>query len=221
MLEAEVEGVKKAFKDGGIRENNPSSAAYSEFRSLYNGKTKVPALLLSVGTGRPDQKQDGFASAWPGPLGHLPIVRSFVEKRAVLANLLIKYTEGEKLHSSMKTKAEGENTWYKRLNVSEGLGDMPLDSWISGTWMDPHKQEASTVPGGASLTKMEDKTEAYLRREFDDKIDSYAPPSTMLRQAAEKLVRQRRAREAEGGVRWETFIGKYLHRKEVVDGHTG
>jgi hypothetical protein len=33
----------------------------------------------------------------------------------------------------------------------------------------------------------------------------------MLTQAAEKLVRQRRARELEGGERWETFVGRHLH----------
>ena len=35
MLEAEVDGQYKAFKDGGIRENNPSGAAISEVRKSY------------------------------------------------------------------------------------------------------------------------------------------------------------------------------------------
>jgi hypothetical protein len=206
MLEVELEGQYKSFKDGGIRENNPSGAALSEFHSLYDGCSESPALLLSVGTGRPDHSQDGFAAAWPGPFGNIPFIRTALEKRAVLQNLLIKYTEGEKQHAQMREHARGEHTWYKRLNVTDGLQDMSLDDWVKGEW-----QGKKDVPGGASLTRMETVTDAYLEREFDPKIDSYAPPSTMLRQAAEKLVRQRRARELEGGERWDTFVGKHLH----------
>lgn len=220
MLEVEIEGQYKSFKDGGIRENNPSGAALSEFHSLYEGCSENPALLLSVGTGRPDHSQDGFAAAWPGPFGNIPFIRTALEKRAVLQNLLIKYTEGEKQHAQMREHARGEHTWYKRLNVTDGLQNMPLDNWVNGEW-----QGKKDVPGGASLTRMETVTAAYLAREFDAKIDTYAPPSTMLRQAAEKLVRQRRARELEGGERWDTFVGKHLHKRRgssglgVGDGH--
>lgn len=210
MISHEVEGVTKSFKDGGIRENNPSGAALSEFHALYGEDVHQPALLLSVGTGRPDQTQDGFASAWPGPFGRLPIVSKFLEKRAVIQNLLIKYTEGEKQHHQMREHAHGEHTWYKRLNVSHGLETMPLDDWVKGDW-----QGHPNMPGGASLSHMEDVTEKYLERTFDERVDSYAPPSIMLKQAAEKLVRQRRAREREGGERWETFIGKHLHRESA------
>lgn len=206
MVRAEVDGVEKAFKDGGIRENNPSGAALSEFHALYEGRAHQPALLLSIGTGRPDQSQDGFAAAWPGPFGRLPFVSKFMEKRAVVQNLLIKYTEGEKQHHQMREHAHGEHTWYKRLNVSHGLESMPLDDWIKGEW-----HGKTDVPGGASLSHMEGVTKAYLERDFDPTIDTYAPPKRMLQQAAEKLVRQRRAREREGGQRWETFVGKYLH----------
>jgi hypothetical protein len=206
MLEVEIQGQNKSFKDGGIRENNPSGAALSEFHSLYDGCSENPALLLSVGTGRPDHSHDGFAAAWPGPFGNIPFIRTALEKRAVLQNLLIKYTEGEKQHAQMREHARGEHTWYKRLNVTDGLQDMSLDDWVKGEW-----QGKKDVPGGASLTRMEKVTEAYLARDFDAKIDSYAPPSTMLTQAAEKLVRQRRARELEGGERWETFVGRHLH----------
>lgn len=217
MVQHEVEGVMKSFKDGGIRENNPSGAALSEFHALYEGKADRPALLLSVGTGRPDQTQDGFASAWPGPFGRLPLVSKFLEKRAVIQNLLIKYTEGEKQHHQMREHAHGEHTWYKRLNVSEGLQNMPLDDWVKGDYHgEPNK------PGGASLTRMEEVTDTYLNRLFDQSVDSYAPPSTMLQQAAEKLVRQRRAREKEGGLRWDTFVGKRLHRaSEDGNGQAG
>ena len=88
------------FKDGGIRENNPSEAAYTEFISLY-GSRKKPACLLSVGTGRPNEAQDGFATVWPGPLGKLSFLQKLSEKIAILRNLLIKYTEGEQKHRQM------------------------------------------------------------------------------------------------------------------------
>ena len=39
QLEASLEGQTWSFKDGGIRENNPAGAAWSEFISLYNCAT--------------------------------------------------------------------------------------------------------------------------------------------------------------------------------------
>ncbi|USW55923.1 Putative patatin-like phospholipase domain, Acyl transferase/acyl hydrolase/lysophospholipase [Septoria linicola] len=216
-------GVEKErhFKDGGIRENNPSAAALSEFHALYEGKAKQPALMLSVGTGRPNQARDGFATNWPSWFGRMKVVNDFMEKRAVLQNLLIKYTEGERQHQHMREYAQGEHTWYKRLNVSHGLENMPLDSWERGKWTDPKSGEEITVPGGASLTKMEEITEEYLSRPYDKDIDSYAPPSTMLRQAAQKLVLQRRAREELGGVRWDTFVGKKSTPVDHANGFAG
>ena len=73
-----MEGVTKEFKDGGIRENNPSVVAWSEFMSLY-GAGQEPALLLSVGTGRPNMGSDMFAGAWPGPFGHWALVKYIAE----------------------------------------------------------------------------------------------------------------------------------------------
>jgi hypothetical protein len=219
MVKTVIDGVEKVFKDGGIRENNPSGAALSEFHALYEGKSIThPAIMLSVGTGRPDTTQDGFASAWPGPFNRLPFVSKFLEKRAVLQNILIKYTEGEKQHEMMRNYAQGEHTWYKRLNVSDGLERMPLDDWQKGEF---HGEQ--NVPGGASLTRMEEATNRYLERDFDPSVDSYAPPGTMLKQAAEKLVRQRRAREALGGPRWDAFIGKHLlkPRTSIANGEAG
>lgn len=222
MLEAETSrGEFKAFKDGGIRENNPSGAALSEFQSLFDGKADNPALLLSIGTGRPDLKQDGFADTWAGPFGRIPWVRQYLEKRAVVQNLLIKYTEGERQHNNMRTFAKGENTWYKRLNVSEGLESMALDDWIRGIWRDPATGEERVVNGGASLSHMERATEGYLARGFDEKVDSYAPPKVMLRQAAEKLVRQRRARERLGGERWRVFVGMGLPKRRDANAENG
>jgi len=49
-LEADIYGEKRVYKDGGIRENNPSAAAWNEFVSM-GGEYGDPGLLLSVGTG--------------------------------------------------------------------------------------------------------------------------------------------------------------------------
>ena len=224
-MKAEVNGEAIAFKDGGIRENNPSAAAMSEFHALYYNKVDCPAVLLSVGTGRPDPSKDGFARTWLGPLDRVPLVSKFLESRAVIRNLLVRYTEGEKLHHQMREHAHGkssdsllvcnrssltttgEHLYYKRLNVSHGLESMPLDDWRKGDW---HDQK--DMNGGATLTAMEEVTSKYLERSFDAEVDSYAPPAVMLRQTAEKLVRQRRARERLGGPRWDTFVGKGLSR---------
>ncbi|KAL1623231.1 hypothetical protein SLS56_008399 [Neofusicoccum ribis] len=310
ILEADIRGEIMGFKDGGIRENNPAGAAWSEFVSLY-GEQRNPALLLSIGTGRPDESADGFASAWPGPFGTSAMMKKVAEKFAVFKNVLIKYTEGEEQHRAMVRIAKGENTWYKRLNVDQGLEKMKLDNWEKGPWAGPNAfaesaatatamstatppatvdpsvpelvvpsstvaalrqqqqpppqpstgtdprvvvgfdveptkpppdaSDASlptdasggaagrgdgkaakkprrpkphpTVPGGRTLSRMEQATRDYLNRPFDHKYDTYAPPMTKVRQAAEKLVRQRRARERaahEDQRRWDTYVGRWL-----------
>jgi len=212
ILEADIRGEKVAFKDGGIRENNPAGAAWSEFVSLY-GEGKDPALLLSIGTGRPDESQDGFAAAWPGPFGRSTLVRKAAEKFAVIKNVLIKYTDGEEKHRDLVNTARGEHMWYKRLNVSSGLESLPLDDWRKGEWTNPTTGLTAVVAGGRTLTQMEEATATYLARDIDHRFDSYAPPRTILAQAAEKLVRQRRARQAAAAThekRWDTYMGHYM-----------
>jgi hypothetical protein len=218
MLEADFGGRrgKVGFKDGGIRENNPSYAAYSEHASL-KGDDHDPALLLSIGTGRPDTTNDGFAAAWPGPFGKIGMMKKWSEKIAVFKNLLIKYTEGEDRHKMMKTIAKGEHRWYKRLNVNEGLQDMKLDNWEKGTWTNPQTKETKEVAGGKSLSRMELATFAYLDRneaEREAPLQEYAPPKVVLQQVAERLVRHRRMREAtkdDDLKRWQTHMGQWLN----------
>ena len=216
MLEADNgDGTKTGFKDGGIRENNPSYAAYNEHASL-KGDEHEPALLLSIGTGRPNTKNDGFASVWPGPFNKLPFLPKMSEKIAVLKNVLIKYTEGEDRHKMMRTIARGEHRWYKRLNVDVGLQDMPLDNWERGDWINPATGVTAEVPGGKSLSRMENATFAYLDRENAKSkapLLEYAPPRIVLQQVAERLVRHRRLREAtknDNLRRWQTHMGQWL-----------
>jgi len=215
MLEADF-GVKGkiGFKDGGIRENNPSYAAYSEHASL-KGDDHDPALLLSIGTGRPDTSNDGFASVWPGPFGKVPLMKKWSEKFAVFKNVLIKYTEGEDRHKMMRTIARGEHRWYKRLNVDKGLEDLKLDNWEKGSWTNPQTGIAKEVVGGKTLSRMEKVTQAYLEREEAEKkiLLEYAPPKLVIQQVAERLVRHRRLREAtkhDDMRRWQTHMGQWL-----------
>ncbi len=203
------------FKDGGIRENNPSYAAYSEHASL-KGDEHEPALLLSIGTGRPDTNHDGFAAVWPGPLGKVRILQKWSEKFAVFKNVLIKYTEGEDRHKMMRTIAKGEHRWYKRLNVDRGLHNLKLDNWEKGPWFDPELGETKVVNGGKTLSRMEQATSNYLtrtNRENPGGLQEYQPPKIVLRQIAERLVRHRRLREAtkaEDLKRWQTHMGQWL-----------
>lgn len=216
MLEADF-GPKRGkigFKDGGIRENNPSYAAYSEHASL-KGDDHEPALLLSIGTGRPDTSNDGFASVWPGPFGQVPLMKKWSEKFAVFKNVLIKYTEGEDRHKMMRTIARGEHRWYKRLNVNNGLEDMKLDNWEKGVWTNPQTGITKEVPGGKTLSRMEKVTNEYLNRDEAEKriLLEYAPPKVVIQQVAERLVRHRRLREATKSddlKRWETHMGQWL-----------
>ncbi|GAM85324.1 hypothetical protein ANO11243_033290 [Dothideomycetidae sp. 11243] len=206
MLEVEVDGQLRGHKDGGIRENNPAGAAWTEFSSLYYPKQK-PALLLSIGTGRTNTPADGFMSALPWPWGHFRLFRKVAENISVIPNLLVKYTESEGQHQTMLAYGEGESTWYKRLNVSSGLDNMPLDSWVKGEY------HGEVVPGGSSLKRMEDATNEYLAREVDRRFETFAAPKVMIKHAAEKLVRIRRARKKMGGPRWNYYIGEGLRER--------
>lgn len=215
MLVANVNNERVGFKDGGIRENNPSFAAYSEHGSLH-GDEHEPGLLLSIGTGRPNTDNDGFAAVWPGPLGKFKLLQKWSEKFAVFKNVLIKYTEGEKQHTNMRVIAKGEHRWYKRLNVDKGLHDLKLDNWERGSWTHPQTGTTEVVNGGKTLTKMEAATNDYLTR---DNLESpgghkeYQPPKIVLQQIAERLVRHRRLREAtkhEDITRWQTHMGQWL-----------
>jgi hypothetical protein len=217
-LFADVSGEIKEFKDGGIRENNPSAAAWNEFISLY-GENKEPALLLSIGTGRPNMEKDGFVSVWPGPFGKLGIVKKLAETFAVFKNMLVKYTEGESRHVDMCKLARGQHTWYKRLNVDKGLENMRLDNWEHSVELDPQTKEKKTILGGKTLQRMQEATTAYFARPNPDaNLMEYATPKIMVQQIAEKMVRHRRARERTARYdpdRWETFLGRRLQRMEA------
>jgi hypothetical protein len=215
LISALEDGQQREFKDGGIRENNPSVAAWSEFISIY-GENSTPALLLSVGTGRPNMERDGFASVWPGPFGKLGLVKKFAEVFAVFKNMLVRYTEGEGRHTDMTNLARGQHTWYKRLNVSSGMEGMRIDNWESSFETDPTTKHRREIPGGKSLQRMEDAARRYLTRDTDPHLAEYAAPKEMLKQVAQKVVLTRRARERTARfdpARWDSFQGRTLRKR--------
>jgi hypothetical protein len=206
-----------AFKDGGIRENNPSWCAYSEHASLHGGNTE-PSLLVLIGAGESDTKLGSFHNMWPRPLRSSPLTKKYAEKFAVFKNDLIKEAEGRNRHKTMRIIARGDYRWYKRFSVTTGLETMRLDLWESGFW-EPSGRDGPSVRhrGGKTINRIQIATEAYLNQGAIRRELEYAPLGEKLKQTAEKLVRLRRAREFEamtkGGEkrkRWETYMGKHL-----------
>jgi hypothetical protein len=131
--------------------------------------------------------------------------------------MLVKYTDGEVKHHMLLRKAEGMHAWYKRLNVDTGLEDMKLDNWEHLEQEDTVTGDIQTIPGGKTLNTIQEVTDKYLSRVKEIReLNEYAPPSVMIRQTAEKLVRCRRARErsAEGSdfdkQRWDSLMGRHL-----------
>lgn len=90
-----------------------------------------------------------------------------------------------------------EIMYYRRLNVPSHMDHILLDDWEDGDL------GSRRVAGGATLAKIHSATMTYLNRQIDPVED--LEPGQQLRHAAETLVCHRRAREAEGGDRWEVF----------------
>ncbi|RMZ73131.1 patatin phospholipase a2-related [Pyrenophora seminiperda CCB06] len=199
----EVIGPQNSFslKDGGIRDNNPSYCAYNEAGSLW-GDDVDPTLLLSIGAGQ-TSKNASHASRLGITSFRLAATLSKYAKKGLPKRKVIRYTEGQDTHTTMRVIAKGGHRWYKRFEVTHGLEEIEPDQWEAG---------------GKTLETISTATEAYLSRpEADKSLFEYAAPGQMLKQTAEKLVRTRRARELEamieGGEKreqWEAFMGKHL-----------
>ena len=188
-------GRLRRYKDGGTLLNNPAQKALSEVRDRdglnEKGQRNEPALLLSVGTGI--RYDTPFAAIKSGEYARsrradLSFIQSIKERLAIAKHILMRYTEGEVVHRTIRDNVGAEHLWYKRLNVDQGLGDMDLGDWQRGNWHDmPHS-------GGATLTRIEDATNAYLGREVlhtNDEIEWFLLPSELIDHTAERLVRHR------------------------------
>lgn len=209
-FERKKDGKLRKYIDGGTILNNPSHRMLVETRDRgawrNNGQKRDPAVLLSVGTGVP-----GNPFSKPTKVD-LPFWNSFRQKVAVGKHVLMRYTEGETIHRSLRAEVDGEHKYYKRLNVDQGLGDIGFDDWRRGQW------NHETRRGGATLTKMEDAVKRYIERETlntENQIEWHLLPKTLIDHTAERLVRHRtaRARLATRNVhrdRWYRYRGRYI-----------
>ena len=67
------------------------------------------------------------------------MVSKLLENRAIIQNVLIRYTEGERQHHQMREYAHGEHTWYKRLNVDKGFENgICFTRFINDPWNLPY-----------------------------------------------------------------------------------
>lgn len=199
-----------------------SGAAYSEFTSLYSSTTKhEPAVLLSIGS----STSFSSVSYWPRSIRRVPLFTSLIKKLegySIIPALEVKFAESEGHHRAIREIARGEDGYYKRLDVTSGLERLPYNEWIKGIFRPPSSPgggigtreagpKSKVIPGGRSLTKITEMTEMYL----NEPPGTYASPGKKLRDTAEKLVRQRRARAELGGGRWETFVGSYMSLEDA------
>ena len=217
-LEVKDGGRLIEFKDGGMREINPSFCAYSEATSLWGDGTE-PSLLLSIGAGKIGSSSDNTSFAGVMPFG-LSFLTRYAKRSTSFKYTLTKHWEGEDQHPTMRTIANGEHRWYKRINVPYGLEKIRADQWERGMFSLVNENEARSHAGGKTLSRIRLATSAYLRRQeiySPGGLTEYAAPHQKLKQTAEKLVRMRRARELEamtqGGEKrehWEAFMGKHL-----------
>lgn len=213
--------------DGFFHEDDPSRLAHSDFHGLHVS-SEPPALLLSIGSGKPKMFPSRINRYF-----YMTFYRSRTSAKAiqcmmfftrlptfvqilawllmrplkVLADVMMQELrrKGEGQHRGMRRYTRGKHTWYKRLNIRYGPGDSAGPSMDE--WQDGHFGAGHTC-GGATLRKIHDATMQYVNREFDEGIDADISPGRAIRQAAEKLVRHRRAREAEGGRRYDVFVGR-------------
>ena len=136
-------GILRRYKDGGTILNNPAEIALNEVRNRYgvdaDGNRKDPALLLSIGTGI---RYDTPFATTKNPQAYaqradVPLLQSIRERLAIAKHILMRYTEGENTHRTIRRNiVDAEHLWYKRLNVDVGLGNMDLADWRKGAWRD-------------------------------------------------------------------------------------
>lgn len=230
-------GNLRRYKDGGTLINNPAEKALNEVRDRYglvgepsHQNRLDPALLLSIGTGirdnTPFAQFDDFPHSSREDKTLWKSLGDRIKERIALAkHLLIRYTEGEYIHRTIRETVANEQTWYRRLNVDVGLGYMGLGDWRRGSWWNAATGQDENHPGGATLTDMENATRNYLTRtnlNTENNIEWYLLPSEHLEHIAERLVRHRTERRkmiktTEDRIRWHTHQGRWVTGQKMED----
>lgn len=222
------QGRLRRYKDGGTLLNNPAEKALNEVRDRYglgiDGRRKDPALLLSIGTGI--RYDTPFAAMKSGEYARsktadVPFYASIKERLAIAKHILMRYTEGEMVHRMIRNNIGVEHSWYKRLNVDKGLGDMDLADWRPGMWRNADGEEIHH-DGGATLTEIEKATTAYLQRQTlhtEDEIEWFLLPFELLEHVAERMVRHRLERRKlvtpDNEVHWQTHQGRFVSGRKA------
>ncbi|CAF9903161.1 MAG: hypothetical protein GOMPHAMPRED_000112 [Gomphillus americanus] len=228
-------GKARRYKDGGVLLNNPAEIARNEVMDRYATPHRVlPAVLLSIGTGV--RKNTPFAElneqqlagkirrdiSFPKALWR-KLKTSFTENKALFKHVLVRYTEGEAIHRNLRQSVANDHTWYRRLNVDEGLGEMKLGEWRAGSWYNPLTREHERHSGGTTLTKLETATKRYLDRKYvrnEHGIEWNLLPSEHLDQIAERLVHHRAERRKlvttdDDRKKWHTHQGRWATGKRM------
>ena len=105
----------RIFRDGGMGANNPAFLALKEVRQMH---AQTPRLLLSVGTGRPKEKDNVTRAQGP--------IRDWVNVVGLLTKLA---TQSESTHGIVKDNCGALGIHYCRQNVGPSLKEIKLDEW--------------------------------------------------------------------------------------------
>ncbi|KAL8700206.1 MAG: hypothetical protein Q9201_005575 [Fulgogasparrea decipioides] len=122
--EVTIDGLK--YLDGGFGANNPCLEIFREVRYLNNHDKRCIGCVMSIGTGKNDEKRiqskTGFREALKTGLGKFIRYENFARKWA---------SDSEAPHETMMDQWGDSNQSFKyfRLNVDEGLARMKLDEW--------------------------------------------------------------------------------------------
>ncbi|KAK8029775.1 hypothetical protein PG993_011066 [Apiospora rasikravindrae] len=197
--------------DGAIRANNPSCKVITEV--WYKENYRVPALFLSIGTGKYIRVDDGKNTDRPGAFQSLVKTdhRYKLGRRQTITSLfnmatdLVKQmTNAEEAVEPWKVLCEDVHRrgrqgnpigriepWWHRLNVKNTRRAIAMDEWI------PRKSRRDQKGGDETLQHITSITNEYLDREgVRDEIN----------RIASALVEKRRARVKTE--HWERFALK-------------
>jgi hypothetical protein len=172
-----------SYYDGGVGNNNPVTLTTQEVRTKERVKTANQALsiLISIGTGLKPTTREVINHRFPRISEWGPLKKISKE----IKNVLSPVTDSENHHNQAVElfEATGFDQYY-RWNGGEEVGGLKLDEW--------HEK-----PKKNNFDKEGDKlTTAQFIRRYVDEFMKRPEIATKVKQAAQQLVNQRRARIA-------------------------